>query len=496
MSCVLTFALLLPLTLAANGGGLPSYETEITARDYSGICQILATNISPRSQVFFPVEKQYIGDITNWANSNTQLAACAVEPGTETDVAKILQILGKHRVPFAVKGGGHSPNPGFSSTRGVLIAMTRFRNVEYSAKSRRANIGAGLIWDDVYAALAPHEVSILGARVSGVGVAGFLLGGGYSWKTNQHGLAIDTVTAVRLVKPNGKISVVTRRSDPELFFGLKGGFNNFGIVTEFTMATFPQTQVWGGLITYTAAVIPRVALAVSTFCQNTNDPKASIITAFNSIPGQVLISHIMFYDAPSPPAGLFDDFLNIPSIVQDVSTRSLLSLVTAPPANITFGQRNAFNTVPILEYSSDMINAIANETMFWTRELSNKTATLLSYAIEPFLSSIPAFNKGATSAYPPDRSRVLSPFDISYSWLSGTYDNDFYLALRQSAAQLRAVAMEYGQNAVGNAAVYPNYALIGTPLKDMYGRNVPRLRALKKRVDPKNVMGLAGGWKF
>lgn len=77
-----------------------------------------------------------------------------------------------------VKGGGHSSNPGFSSTPGVLIAMSEFSEVTYDARTQTATIGTGLVWDDVYAALAPHNVNVLGGRVPGVGVAGFTLGGG------------------------------------------------------------------------------------------------------------------------------------------------------------------------------------------------------------------------------------------------------------------------------------------------------------------------------
>lgn len=79
---------------------------------------------------------------------------------------------------FQVKGGGHASNPGYSSTEGVMIAMYRFSEVTYSSDSQTVVIGAGLIWDDVYAALEPHNVNVLGGRVTGVGVAGFILGGG------------------------------------------------------------------------------------------------------------------------------------------------------------------------------------------------------------------------------------------------------------------------------------------------------------------------------
>lgn len=117
--------------------------------------------------------------------------------------------------------------------------MTRFNQVVYDQASQTATVGAGLVWDDVYSALEPHAVNVVGGRVTNVGVAGFTLGGGahhrsfsyqnqsltqvegYSWKSNQYGLTVDTVTAYELVKPDGTIVTVTHASDPDLFFALK-----------------------------------------------------------------------------------------------------------------------------------------------------------------------------------------------------------------------------------------------------------------------------------
>ncbi|KAF8630864.1 hypothetical protein AX17_005223 [Amanita inopinata Kibby_2008] len=484
----------LPLTFAliVNGQGLSQERAE---DGYRRTCGQINAATSSASGVFYPGQAKYLKDITTWASTNTQLAACSVEPGSSEDVSVILKILGKTRTPFAVKGGGHSPNPGFTSTKGVLISMSRFSEVTYDAASKTAVIGTGLIWDDVYAALEPHNVSVLGGRVSGVGVAGFVLGGGYSWKTNQFGLALDSVTAYELVKPDGEVIAVTHGSHPDLFFGLKGGFNNFGIVTKFTMKTFAQTAVWGGITTHQEDTIPDIKAAVSEFVDNVHDPKASIITAFNAVHGQVFIAQLMFYDGPTPPPGIFDAFLKIPSINEDVSRRSLLSLVQSAPAHLTNGQRNGFDTAPIQEYSPRVIDAVVNETIFWGNELNDKTATIITYAIEPFSPSTLNHNISA-SAYPPDRAQVLSPFDISYAWLSPAHDKDFNDAARQSAAHLRHVAIEDGQTAVRSGTLYPNYAAADTPLDLMYGDNVPRLRALKRKVDPDNVMGLAGGFKF
>ena len=91
-----------------------------------------------------------------------------------------LKIISSCRTPFAVKGGGHATNPGFSSTLGVQIAMSRFNDTKVNPDDGTVEVGAGLTWDQVYEALGPTGVNVVGGRIPGVGVAGLTLGGGES----------------------------------------------------------------------------------------------------------------------------------------------------------------------------------------------------------------------------------------------------------------------------------------------------------------------------
>ncbi|TDL27762.1 FAD-binding domain-containing protein [Rickenella mellea] len=458
------------------------------------VCKTIQTSISGASNVYFPGALHYDDDIYHWAASSIEDSVCSVEPGSTQDVGKILQILGSTRTPFAVIGGGHSTNKGFSSTPGIQIAMYRFSNITYNKNTGTADVGSGLIWDEVYTALEPFGVSVIGGRVTGVGVAGFTLGGGYSWKTNQFGLTVDTVQAYELVLPNGTVTSVTATSNPDLFFGLRGGFNNFGIVTKFTFQTFPQGQVWGGLITFTEGVLPQVNNATTKFATTNKDPKAGIITTYNFLLGEPGVSQLLFYDGPNPPPGIFDDFLAIPFFTKDISTRSYLSLVQSSPSNATANTRGAFHTVSLTKYSLNMINVILNETITRGIDLSTSDSGIfISYDVEPFLPSL--FSHGTPSAYPPDRSRGLLPQNIYYAWIFESADQDVQNTLRASANVIRQAAIAEGQ-VTGTEAIYGNYALFDTPLSGVYGANVPRLQAIKKQYDPTNVMGLAGGFKF
>lgn len=481
--------LLFNVVYATDG---PTLQTRGVIQTLS-VCEEIGKAVSSQSAVFYPLQSSYTGDIEHYMSSSSQLSTCSVEPGTPEDVGAVLQILGKTNTLFAVKGGGHASNPGFSSTTGVQITMSRFSGVTYHSDSQTVDIGSGLIWDDVYAALEPYGVNVVGGRVTGVGVAGFTLGGGFSFLSNQYGLTVDTVMAYQLVLPNGTISDIIASSNPDLFFALKGGFNNFGIVTQFTLKTFPQGQVWGGTI-LALGEFDKIATATANFYANVTDPKASIISTFNWDLGIHLGQVSLFYDGSSPPDGMFDEFIAIPAVSQDISSRSFLSLVLSSVSNETSGLRGYFDTVSLYDITPSMLTAVSNETTYWASQLALEVPGLfLSYDIEPFLPSM--LSHGSDSAWPPNRDRAILPMNIYYAWDLSLSDTKMGNTMRTSSSHLTELAVLGGQD-VTDAPLYPNYALYGTPLSRMYGDNLPRLQAIKAQYDPNNVMGLAGGWKF
>ena len=103
------------------------------------------------------------------------------------------------------------------------------------------------------------------------------------------------------------------------------------------------------------------------------------------------------------------------------------------------------------------------------------------------------FSHGNDSAYPPDRSYAVFSSGLNVKWSNSSLDDTMAFALRNFADAIRDAALADGQNV---SHKYVNYALFGTPLEDMYGGNVERLRKIRAAIDPEDVMGLAGGWKF
>ena len=137
------------------------------------------------------------------------------------------------------------------------------------------------------------------------------------------------------------------------------------------------------------------------------------------------------------------------------------------------------------------------ETMssqLWQTRLSglDKAASVVA-TLEPLDNSF--FSHGRDSAYPPDRSHAIFPSVISVLWSNVSLDDTMAFALRNFSESVRSVALKDGQN-VSHAAIYPNYALFDTPLEDIYGGNVERLRKIRAMIDLEDVMGLTGGWRF
>lgn len=122
---------------------------------------------------------------------------------------------------------------------------------------------------------------------------------------------------------------MNNNSYPDIFFGLKGGLNNFGIVTNFKMRVVPQTLVYGGALLYFPTQFEAIVKAMVEFQAKNKDPKAQIFGFFIVAYGRFTLSLFIFYDAPTAPAGIFDDFLVIAPL-GTLKTQTFLSLIQEP----------------------------------------------------------------------------------------------------------------------------------------------------------------------
>ncbi|KAE8382346.1 hypothetical protein BDV26DRAFT_288632 [Aspergillus bertholletiae] len=215
-------------------------------------------------------------NVTLWdAKQQETHSACWIQPSSTEDVSTILGVIIDTSCRFAVKSGGHARNPDDSvSAGGVTIDMQRMRSVEVSPDQKTAKVGSGHILLSLYQGLEKYNLTTLGGRVADVGLGGYVLGGGFSHLSPKYGLAMDNVFEYEIVLPNATVAVVNPQTHPDLYFALRGGMNNFGIVTHLTMRTVRQGQMLGGVRTYTADrrdAIVEQAYALTTGWKNDTD---------------------------------------------------------------------------------------------------------------------------------------------------------------------------------------------------------------------------------
>lgn len=171
-----------------------------------------------------------------------------VRPSTATEVAEAVRAAVAAGTPIAVKSGGHGSDP---VTGGVVIDLADLNAVELAGDgSRLVHVGAGARWGDVASALAPHGLVVTSGDTLDVGVGGLALGGGIGWLARTHGLTIDIVREVELVTAAGDVLTANADSHPDLFWALRGGGGNFGVVTRFTFEAAPVDGLVGGHVQF------------------------------------------------------------------------------------------------------------------------------------------------------------------------------------------------------------------------------------------------------
>lgn len=182
----------------------------------------------------------------NGAHDSRMPAAVASVTGV-ADVIAALGFARAHDLAVAVRGGGHSV-AGYSTTDGgMLIDLSPMRNVRVDPEARRAYVGPGATWGDVDHEAQQFGLATTGGLVSTTGVAGFTLGGGIGWLMRRYGLACDNLVGADVVTADGRLVHASATENPDLFWGLRGGGGNFGIVTSFELALHPVgPEVYAG----------------------------------------------------------------------------------------------------------------------------------------------------------------------------------------------------------------------------------------------------------
>lgn len=177
----------------------------------------------------------------------------------DADVVAAIGFARTTGLPLAVKAGGHSV-AGFSTIEGgLLLDLGPMKGIVVDAEARRVRVEPGVNWGELDGATQAHGLATTGGRMTTTGVAGFVLGSGSGWLERLHGLACDNLVSARMVTADGRVVTASEEENPDLFWGLRGGGGNFGVVTEFELALHPiGPTIYGGMMMYPRDRAPEV----------------------------------------------------------------------------------------------------------------------------------------------------------------------------------------------------------------------------------------------
>ncbi len=389
------------------------------------------------------------------------------------DVATSLGFAQAHELEVAVRGGGHNPAGHCAIDEGLVIDLSRMRQVEIDKDSRIARSQGGATWLDFDAAAQAHGLVTPGGVVGSTGVAGLTLGGGIGHLTAQYGFTCDNLLGAELVTPAGTVIRASAEENPELLWGLRGGGGNFGVATQLEFRLHPLERVLGGHLDY-AGVGVRGALCtfrdVNRRAGNELSCQAELSVDASLTPTLVVVPCYTGLDADPEElralrsaTGLVDD---------EVRSQSFLDQqrILDPGYGV---DRNYWKSHFVGELSDGLIDVLLSRMV----ALGHPPGAILFES----LHGTPKDIDPATAALG-YRDAVFN-VSVMASWLDPDLDEQQIAWARETAAAIEPWSVSGG---------YANYMQADEPLervRSAFGdESFDRLQALKARYDPDNVL--------
>lgn len=224
-----------PVTLASNTGEPRTLPTSVVETFQRGL----------EGDLMLPEDPGY--DIARrvWNGMIDKHPGMIVHCASGEDVARTVDLAREQELLLSIRGGGHNVAGSAVADKGVVIDLSLMRAVLVEPRNKIARVQGGATLGDLDATTAPFGLAAPVGVVSATGVAGLTLHGGAGWLMRRHGLSIDNLLSVEMVTADGCLRVVSEDRDPDLFWAVRGGGGNFGVVTSFEFAAHPiGREVW------------------------------------------------------------------------------------------------------------------------------------------------------------------------------------------------------------------------------------------------------------
>jgi FAD/FMN-containing dehydrogenase len=393
------------------------------------------------------------------------------------DVIAAVRFAREHELLVSVKGGGHNITGNAVCEGGVMIDLSPMKGVRVDRAARTARAEAGLTWGEYNRETQAFGLASTGGVVSTTGIAGLTLGGGLGWLHGKHGLSCDNLLSADLVTADGELLTASPEQHPDLFWGLRGGGGNFGVVTSFEYQLHPVRSVLAGMVVHPMAKAKEVLRFYREFCRKCPDDIVAAAAMMTSVDGDPIAVIVAAYigDVAVGEKAMAELRKFGPPLVDTIAPTSYVALNSLFDEAFPYGGVQRYWKSSFLkELGDDMLDIMIARSAKFLSPMSN----VLFFHLHGAATRVDADETAFGARDDQWDYDVISQWtDLAESAGHIQWTREFWTAVEPFAS---------GQ-------VYVNHldAEEGTTrIKAAYSRNYQRLVALKNKYDPTNLFRL------
>ena len=433
-------------------------------------------------QVVLPNDAEYPAARAIWNAMIDKKPAIIVRCRSVSDVVRAVNFARDNSLPLAIRGGGHNIAGNALCDDGIVIDLSAMKTADVDAAARRVTIEAGATLADLDAATQAHGLATPVGINSTTGIAGLTLGGGFGWLSRKYGMTVDNLESAEIVTAKGEVVRASASEHPDLFWALRGGGGNFGVVTKFEFRLHPVgPNVLSGLIVYPFSEAKSVLRQYREFVKNAPD-ELTVWTVLRQAPPlpflpeevhgkEVVVLALLYTGDPAKGEPLIAPLRKFGTPVgEHVGIQPYTAWQQAFDPLLTPGARNYWKS----HNFSTLDDALFDATIEYIEKLPSAQCEIFFGAIG-----------GATTRPAPD-SMAYAHRDANFVMnVHGRWDSP-----AEDAAGIRWARDFFNASApFASGGVYVNFLTADETdrVKSAYGPNYDRLTKVKRKYDPDNL---------
>ena len=427
-----------------------------------------------RGQVILPGDADYDDVRKVWNGMIDRRPALIARCAGVADVIRAVRLARDQHLLLAVRGGGHNVTGAGTCDGGLVIDLSPMKAVQVDRERRTARVEPGATWKDFDEEAQRDGLATTGGLISSTGVAGFTLGGGIGWLVRKHGLACDNLLSAEVVTAAGQLVRASAGENPDLYWGLRGGGGNFGVVTAFEFALHPVSTVVGGIVAHPLPRAREVLQFYRRFIASAPDELTTLVIFATTPEGHQIIGIAACYAGPvEQGAEVMRPLKEFgPPVMDMMGPLPYTALQQANDPTAQAGLHNYWKAAFLHDLSDDVIDEIISYAAHATSPLSMVHIHQLGGAMNRVAADATAFAHR-------DSGFVVN---IISTWPEPV-DNEKHI---DWARGLFAALQPYARGAYINFLGDEGQERV----RSAYGPNYTRLVALKNKYDPTNLFRL------